>query len=49
MTNEQIEQKIMEDLLFNMVSAMVEQDCPMDTPIALLDGVTLGDILEEVN
>ena len=49
MTNEQIEQKITEDLLFNMVSAMLEQGCPMDTPIALLEGVTLGDLLKEAN
>jgi len=41
-----IEQKIHEDLLFNMVMAMIEQDCPMDTPIPQLEGVTLGDLFK---
>ncbi len=47
MTETNLQEKITTDLLTNLVMAMLEQGCPMDTPIAMLDGVTLGDLVEE--
>lgn len=41
------EEALFIELYTSMAMAMLEQGCPMDTPLTGLDGLTLGDLVGE--
>ena len=47
MNSESIHEQITSDIAFSLVMALIKQNAPLSTPIAVCPGMTLGDFVTD--
>lgn len=47
MNSESIHEQITSDIAFSLVMALIKQNAPLSTPIAICPGMTLGDFVTD--
>ena len=47
MNSHDIKERLFGDIAFSLVMALIEQNAPLSTPIAICPGMTLGDFVSD--
>lgn len=47
MNSHDIEERLVSDIAFSLVMALIKQNAPLSTPIAMCPGMTLGDFVSD--
>ena len=47
MNSRDIEERLVSDIAFSLVMALIKQNAPLSTPIAMCPGMTLGDFVSD--